>query len=170
MGNENLTIEEKVDRLFEQLESLARRVADLEGSKAASTAGKSVDASVAPSKRDVPQAGPPQTGKPQSLPAAGEPDSFSEEMIQWARRASLFPRLATLCFLMVFALVLRTITDSGIVNTLLGMGLGMGYAAALMVAGWYLYRRESPLAPVFSLKAAWASCFSRASSNLISIP
>jgi hypothetical protein len=29
------------------------------------------------------------------------------------------------------------------------MGLGMGYAAALMVAGWYQYRRHSSLAPVF---------------------
>jgi hypothetical protein len=29
------------------------------------------------------------------------------------------------------------------------MGLGMGYAAALMVAGWYQYRRGSSLAPVF---------------------
>ena len=29
------------------------------------------------------------------------------------------------------------------------MGLGMGYAAALMAAGWYQYRRSSSLAPVF---------------------
>jgi len=29
------------------------------------------------------------------------------------------------------------------------MGLGMGYAAALMVTGWYQYRRGSSLAPVF---------------------
>ena len=70
-------------------------------------------------------------------------------MIRWASRASLFPRLATLCFLMVVALILRTITDNGIVNPLLGMGLGMGYAAALMAAGWYQYRRGSSLAPVF---------------------
>jgi len=70
-------------------------------------------------------------------------------VIHWASRASLFPRLATLCFLMVVALILRTITDNGIVNPLLGMGLGMGYAAALMVAGWYQYRRSSSLAPVF---------------------
>ena len=70
-------------------------------------------------------------------------------MIRWASRASLFPRLATLCFLMVVALILRTITDNGIVNPLLGMGVGMGYAAALMAAGWYQYRRNSSLAPVF---------------------
>jgi hypothetical protein len=149
MRSENLTIEEKVDRLYEQIENLARRVADLEGSKAASTAGQPADASAARPRTVVPQAIPPQTGKPPDKPAAGEPDSFSEEMIQWASRASLFPRLATLCFLMAIALVLRTITDSGFVNTLLGMGLGMGYAASLMAAGWYMYRRDSSLAPVF---------------------
>ena len=32
----------------------------------------------------------------------------------------------------------------------IGMALGMGYAAALMVAAWYLYRRRSALAPVFA--------------------
>jgi hypothetical protein len=150
MRSGNLTIEEKVDRLFEQIESLARRVAALEGNKAASTAGRSVDASVARSKTVVPQAPSPRPEKSAGKPAAGEPDSFSEEMIQWASRASFFPRLATLCFLMVIALILRTITDNGIVNPLLGMGLGMGYAAVLMVAGWYMYRRDSSLAPVIA--------------------
>jgi hypothetical protein len=149
MRNEDLTIEEKVDRLYEQIENLARRVANLEGSKAASAAGRSADATAPRPGTIVPPKVPPRPGKPPDKPVAGEPDSFSEEMIQWASRASLFPRLATLCFLMVVALVLRTITDSGIVNTLLGMGLGMGYATALMVAGWYIYRRDSSLAPVF---------------------
>jgi hypothetical protein len=72
------------------------------------------------------------------------------EQIESLSRASFFPRLATLCFLMVVALILRTITDNGIVNPLLGMGLGMGYSAVLMVAGWYQYRRGSSLAPVFA--------------------
>jgi len=149
MRSENLTTEEKVDRLHEHVERLTRRVADLEGSMAAATMGRSADAPAARPETIVPPALPPRPGKPPDRPAAGETDSFSEDMIQWASRASLFPRLATLCFLMVIALILRTITDNGIVNTLLGMGLGMGYAAALMVAGWYMYRRDSSLAPVF---------------------
>jgi hypothetical protein len=78
----------------------------------------------------------------------------SEELLNWANRTSLLPRLATICFLLVFALVLRTITDSGIVNKLAGSGMGMGYAAILMVAGWYMYSRQSPLAPVF---ATWGA-------------
>lgn len=149
MRSQNPTIEEKVDRLDEQIESLSRRVADLEGRLAASAPGRSAAASTARPGTIIPTALPPRRGKPPGTPAAGEPDSLSDEVIRWASRASLFPRLATLCFLMVVALILRTITDNAIVNPLLGMGLGMGYAAALMVAGWYQYRRGSSLAPVF---------------------
>ena len=134
MRNQKLTIEEKVDRLYEHVESLGRRVAELEGRRTASAQARSAAAS---------------TKAPEGKLAAGEPDSLSDGVIHWASKASLFPRLATLCFLMVIALILRTITDSGIVNPLLGMGLGMGYAAVLMGAGWYQYRRSSSLAPVF---------------------
>jgi hypothetical protein len=148
MGSQNLTIEEKVDRLYGHVESLSRRVAELEGRRAASAPGRSADASAARPGTILPPSRPSHGGKPDP-PAAGEPDSLSDEAIRWASRASLFPRLAALCFLMVFALTLRTITDNGIVNPLVGMGLGMGYAAALMVAGWYQYRRGSSLAPVF---------------------
>jgi Predicted membrane protein (DUF2339) len=147
--SENLTVEEKVDRLNEQIEGLHRRVADLEGRLATAIPGRSAAPSEPRRGTILPPAGPGRPGKPSVTPAAGEPDSLSDEVIHWAGRASLFPRLATLCFLMVVALILRTITDNGIVNPLLGMGLGMGYAAALMVAGWYQYRRSSSLAPVF---------------------
>jgi hypothetical protein len=150
MGSENLTVEEKVDRLYQHIESLTRRVAELEGRRAASaTPGRSTGASTARPETILSPSLPPRPGKPAEKTSAGEPDSLSDEVIRWASRASLFPRLATLCFLMVVALILRTITDNGIVNPLLGMGLGMGYAAALMAAGWYQYRRSSSLAPVF---------------------
>ena len=80
----------------------------------------------------------------------GEPADVSEEVLTWAGRTSLLPRLATLCFLLVAALILRTITDSGLVNKLVGSGLGMGYAAVLMVVAWHKYGKQSPLAPVFA--------------------
>ena len=149
MGSKNLTVEEKVDRLYEHVESLSRRVAELEGRPAASAQGRSAAPYAGRPETIASPSLPPRPGKPPDKASAGEPDSLSDEVIHWASRASLFPRLATLCFLMVVALILRTITDNGIVNPLLGMGLGMGYAAALMVAGWYQYRRSSSLAPVF---------------------
>ncbi len=149
MRSENLTVEEKLDRLNEQIEGLNRRVAELEGRLVTATLGASAAAPVSRPGTILPPAVPPRPGKPPAKPAAVEPDSLSDEAIRWASRASLFPRMATLCFLMVIALILRTITDNGIVNPLLGMGLGMGYAAALMGAGWHQYRRGSSLAPVF---------------------
>lgn len=79
-----------------------------------------------------------------------EMPELSEEVLSWAGRNAVLPRLATVCFLMVIALILRTITDSGLVGKLIGSGLGMGYAAALMAFGWYKYSGESLLAPVFA--------------------
>ena len=150
MASQNLSIEEKVDRLHEHIESLSRRVAELEGRGAASTTpARSKFASTARPETNLSTSLPPRPGNPTEKTSAGEPDSLSDEVIHWASRASLFPRLATLCFLMVVALILRTITDNGIVKPLLGMGLGMGYAAALMAAGRHQYRRSSSLAPVF---------------------
>lgn len=58
-------------------------------------------------------------------------------------------RLATTCFVLVVALILRTVTDNGMVEKHLGSLLGSGYALALIGWGWRLYERQSRLAPVF---------------------
>jgi len=63
--------------------------------------------------------------------------------------SSLLPRIATVCFLLVIALILRTITDNQIINTQAGSILGMTYAAILILLGWRLYGKKSRLAPVF---------------------
>lgn len=72
-----------------------------------------------------------------------------EGVLKKAGTGSLLPRVAAVCFALVFALILRTITDNEIVNTQLGSLFGMGYAAALILSGWWLYSRQSRLAPVF---------------------
>ena len=69
-------------------------------------------------------------------------------------RSSLLQRLSTICFLLVVALILRTITDNGIINRQIGSVIGMSYAAALMVMGWFRYGRANPLAPVFTVCGA----------------
>ena len=63
--------------------------------------------------------------------------------------SALLPRISTICFLMVVALILRTITDNQIVNTQAGSILGMTYAGVLILLGWRLYAKKSRLAPVF---------------------
>ena len=70
-------------------------------------------------------------------------------VLKKAGTGALLPRIATICFIMVVALILRTITDIGLVNTQLGSILGMGYATALILVGGWFYLRESSLAPVF---------------------
>ncbi len=72
-----------------------------------------------------------------------------EGVLKKAGTGALLPRVATVCFALVFALILRTITDNGTINTQLGSMLGMGYAAALIIGGWWLYSRQSRLAPIF---------------------
>ncbi len=64
-------------------------------------------------------------------------------------QAVLLPRVAAVSFMMVAALVLRTITDNGMIGVTAGLGAGMAYAVGLIVAGAVLYARQSLLAPVF---------------------
>lgn len=127
----------RIQALERQLERLSARIEDEDLS------GTSAPRS--PAARDP----DPETSYPQV-----ELSDVSEEVLSWVSRTSMLPRLATLCFLLVVALILRTITDSGLINKLVGSGVGMGYAAALIVTGWYKYSKQSPLAPVFASSGA----------------
>jgi len=77
---------------------------------------------------------------------------------RWAGTSALLPRVSTVSFLLVAALVLRTLTDSGVVGPQAGAFAGVAYAAALMVAGWVLFSRRSVLAPVFAVCGAILLC------------
>ncbi len=77
-----------------------------------------------------------------------------DDLAAWAGASSLLPRISTLCFLLVVALALRTVTDSGLVDTHIGSVAGMVYAASIMGVGWLQYRKGSPVAPVFSISGA----------------
>jgi hypothetical protein len=139
MGNGN-SLEQRVEDLARQMQALSHKVELLE-----------VQLAKAPEVRPAPlQPAQTKTAPISHADTSAEPEDVSEEILSWAHRASLLPRLATLCFLLVIALALRAITDYNIINTLIGSALGMGYAATLIGAGWYCYRRRSPLAPVFA--------------------
>ncbi len=131
--NREKELEDRIQTLERHLERLSAHLGD-ENTGAAPTA--------------APQAKPKT--QPVEVSLDDDMPELTEEVIGWASRNAVLPRLATVCFLMVIALVLRTVTDSGFVNKLLGSGLGMGYAAALMFTGWYKYSKESLLAPVFT--------------------
>ncbi|MDI6726519.1 MAG: hypothetical protein QMD32_06105 [Smithellaceae bacterium] len=95
--------------------------------------------------------------RPEKPPDYEPPDELaeaSEEIISWAGKKSLLPRVSTVSFLLVVALVLRTLTDSALIDKHVGSFLGMGYAALLIFLGWYKYGKSSPLAPVFAVCGA----------------
>lgn len=69
-------------------------------------------------------------------------------------RETLFSRIAAVCFILVFALLLRTITDNEIIDARAGTALGILYTFSLIVWGWRLTTRNSPLAPVFPVSGA----------------
>ncbi|MEI7815824.1 MAG: hypothetical protein WCI45_01415 [Desulfuromonadales bacterium] len=124
----------RLQAMEQQLERLTARLGDGEAVAAAVPVGS-------------------ESAKEKSYPPEDIAD-VSEEVLNWASRTSLLPRLAALCFLLVVALILRTITDSGLINKLVGSGVGMAYAAVLMIVGWYRYGKESPLAPIFAASGA----------------
>lgn len=70
-------------------------------------------------------------------------------VLDWAGRKALLPRIAAVCFMLVVALMLRTVTDNGMINILFGSLLGLSYSSFLVFFGGFLYSRKSPIAPVF---------------------
>lgn len=80
------------------------------------------------------------------------PRTMTMEAGSWARMGQdLLPRLAALSFMLVFALMLRTLTDNGMLEHVIGTYIGLVYAAGLVVTGIYFYGRSSRLAPVFQV-------------------
>lgn len=72
-----------------------------------------------------------------------------ESFLSWVGRQALLPRIAAVCFMLVFALLLRTITDKGIIEPQSGLAAGMVYVVLLIIWGARLYQRKNRLAPVF---------------------
>jgi hypothetical protein len=141
-------LESRVLQLEGRVEELRRRLEAVEGLRAAAQpvaegAGRSRAAPVA-----VPAATAAAAAAASPVPAVAGGWSGS----------SLLARVSTICFLLVVALGLRTVADSGAISPAAGAGAGLGYAAALMLTGWVLYGRRSELAPVFAICGAVLLC------------
>lgn len=65
--------------------------------------------------------------------------------------ASVMSRGAVVSLILLLALVLRTLTDSGALSLKPGTLLGMGYATALEAVGLFMYRKRHVFAPIFSI-------------------
>lgn len=76
----------------------------------------------------------------------------------WFVGSRFMPRLAAISFALVLALVLRTLTDGGVLDTGPGIAIGLGYAAALMALGWRRLARSRFGGQVFSVCGAVLLC------------
>jgi hypothetical protein len=114
---------EQVNVLQTRVEQLSVRLDELEGGR---------------------EAGPRPTPTPATQVVVRQ-----EDVITKVGQGGLLPRIAAVCFMLVVALILRTITDNQVVSVQAGSLLGLTYAVALIGFGWWLYQRKSRLAPVF---------------------
>jgi hypothetical protein len=92
------------------------------------------------------------------MPGVSSVDGASEELLSWVDHAYILPRLATTSFILVVAVALRTLTDSGVVDLQFGTMLGMLYALLLIACGWLAYGKRSAQAPVFALWGTIVMC------------
>ncbi len=122
----------------EELAGLVCRIEALERGKVVATATL-----LRPQAEPFTPLAPDQGSSPHPLDL--EDDSWTH-----LGQAVFLPRVAAVSFMLVLALILRTVTDNGMLGLLPGSLLGMAYAVALIACGALLYSRKSPLAPVFS--------------------
>lgn len=133
MAKEHQSLQHQLEELTEQVRQLQARVAGLEQSI---TQGTSLE---------IPES-------PKSF-LKGEAKS-SAKVLKMVGSNTLLPRISTLCFLLVVALGLRTLTDSHLLDPQVGALLGIVYAAAQMFYSYFLYKKSSILAPVFAVVGA----------------
>ncbi len=127
------SLEARVEEIAAQVDALTRKVEAL-SVRIDHSGAKPVLNGAAPGTDDLPDA--------------------SEALLSWVGRSSLLQRLSTVCFLLVIALILRTVTENELIDLQLGSLIGMSYAAALIFMGWRRYRKADPLAPIFTVCGA----------------
>ena len=137
----------------QQQNSLEQRVADLEGQVA------SLQEQLTAIEERV-ASGSERTAQARGGKSSGGLQSkiTSEEVLDWLDKSALMPRVASTSFILVLAIALRTLTDSGIVGLQAGSGLGVLYAFILIATGCYSYSRHSLHAPVFTLWGTIIMC------------
>ncbi len=68
---------------------------------------------------------------------------------------SFMARLASICFILVIALILRTMTDSGFIGAEWGSKIGAVYAFFLIAIGWWMLKQKQSLGPIFPICGAF---------------
>ncbi|MCF6266093.1 MAG: DUF2339 domain-containing protein [Desulfuromusa sp.] len=132
MGVEKYSFERQIQELNEQVRQLNQRVTQLESSMTEEAVAKSIQLSRQPVQ---------QPAKEDMLPTGASLLVGSSSLLQ---------HISAVCFLLVAALGLRALTDNGLLELEVGTALGIGYAAALIIGGYLLYRKNKSMAPIFT--------------------
>lgn len=138
MISQELSEKEQISKLSAQIESLSGKIAVLTNR-----------VTVLEQRQFVSNRETGEENKQTVFPELPEDDLWS-----WMGKSSLLARVATICFILVVALILRTLTDHQFVDRQTGSYLGIGYAAALIAAGWWAHGRKNKLAPVLPICGA----------------
>jgi len=133
MNHEQPILQQQIEVLNQQLQQLQSRVTSLEQAISQGNLLKLQE-----EQKKLPK-------------GAGKP---SDKVLNLVGGSKLLPRVSTLCFLLVVALGLRTLTDSSLLDPQIGSLLGIVYATALMFYSFFLYKKASSLAPVFAVVGA----------------
>lgn len=132
--NEN-NLKAKIDGLSREVASLASRLDRLEA--------------LVSSRSHEPEESGADVLTPESVSDRPSPGAMN-----MGGMAALLSRLTAVTMILLFALVLRTLTDNGTIGTALGTILGILYASVLEGTGWLMYRRSHSFAPIFSVSGA----------------
>lgn len=140
--------DEKIIELTEQISSLTRQInkqeARLFSLEKSMTNGLMENHSATPFDPSTPS----QKTSQDSQEEAVTPGS------KLADSGSFLAKLATVCFILAIALILRTTTDSGLIASEAGSKIGTGYAALLIAAGWWMMKQKRNLGPIFPVCGA----------------
>jgi hypothetical protein len=148
----NNTIEEKVDQLADQIKTLTNQLSNQHERLTSlekewfNRAGEGF-ASVPPSVDRLQAVAQVNKIQVNDTSPAGTKSS-------WAGRGSFLAKLATISFILVVALILRTLTDSDIIAVKTGSIIGTAYAAFLIAVGWRMISRKQTLGPIFPICGA----------------
>lgn len=145
MSDDQRPLETRIELLTTELSLLRRRVEELAQFVGAPAMTPAVPGEPVP----LPGAATPVIA-PGPLPASA-PAVAGEGEGTWEGESSrLLSRASTVSFLLVLALILRTVTDNAIIPPQVGSIIGIGFAGILLATGWFMYARKGPQAPVFT--------------------
>ncbi|MCA9441536.1 MAG: hypothetical protein KC964_12075, partial [Candidatus Omnitrophica bacterium] len=129
MDNARLSLEDRVEELAHEVRELKDQMAQMV---------RRVDSFQVVSNVSQPLASP-----------ASLQETPSSELSYWFGIPTLFSSISAVSFILVIALLLRTIVDQDFINQELGSIVGIAYATLLICLGYSRYSKSHPLAPTY---------------------